>query len=349
MKVIVGLSGGVDSSVAACLLKKAGCDVIGVTLRTWDSGSSRCCEIDSARESARALCIPYRVINCVSAFRDKVEKPFIESYLRGITPNPCVICNRFVKWEWMLYAADVMDADAVATGHFASVVRLENGRYTVKRAADAKKDQSYMLYRLTQAELSRTVLPLGGLTKAEVRKIARDAGLPSAEMPDSQEVCFVSEGSYADLVKSRAPEDYPDEGNFVDEDGHILGTHRGIFRYTVGQRRGLGLALGYPAFVKEIRAGTNEVVIGSAESLYVSEILCRELSFMSIPQLRRGEALPCMAKIRYHHEARSATIASEEDGTVRLYFSSPVRAPAPGQSAVFYDENGLIIGGGIIE
>ncbi len=324
MKVIVGLSGGVDSSVAACLLKKAGCDVIGVTLRTWDSGSSRCCEIDSARESARALCIPYRVINCVSAFRDKVEKPFIESYLRGITPNPCVICNRFVKWEWMLYAADVMDADAVATGHFASVVRLENGRYTVKRAADAKKDQSYMLY-------------------------ARDAGLPSAEMPDSQEVCFVSEGSYADLVKSRAPEDYPDEGNFVDEDGHILGTHRGIFRYTVGQRRGLGLALGYPAFVKEIRAGTNEVVIGSAESLYVSEILCRELSFMSIPQLRRGEALPCMAKIRYHHEARSATIASDGDGAVRLSFSSPVRAPAPGQSAVFYDENGLIIGGGIIE
>ncbi len=349
MKVIVGLSGGVDSSVAACLLKKAGHDVIGVTLRTWESGGSRCCAIDSARESARALDIPYRVINCASAFREKIETPFIESYLRGLTPNPCVICNRDIKWEWMLYAADILGADAVATGHFASVARLENGRYAVKTAADTKKDQSYMLYRLSQAELSRTVLPLGGLTKAEVREIARDAGLPSASIPDSQEVCFVSEGSYADLVKSRAPDSFPGEGRFVDEDGRVLGTHQGIFRYTVGQRKGLGLALGYPAFVKEIRAETNEIVIGGAESLFVSGVICRDLSLMSIPQLRCGEALPCTAKIRYHHEAQSAVLSYEGEDAARLSFSSPVRAPAPGQSAVFYDEDGCIIGGGIIQ
>lgn len=346
-KIIVGISGGVDSAAAAFLLRERGHEVIGVTFRTWLSGESRCCAIDDARATARKLGIPYYVFNCVSDFHKNVEAPFISDYLHGLTPNPCVICNREVKWARLLYAAELMGADMTATGHYASVVRLENGRYAVCQAADARKDQSYMLYRLTQEQLSRTLFPLGNLSKREVRRIAEEAGLPAAKRPDSQEICFVTEGHYADYVQAHA-ERVPGEGAFVDEKGNILGKHHGIVRYTVGQRKGLGLSLGYPAYVKEIRAATNEIVIGDESSLYCREIVCGQLNFMSLPGIAEGESVRASVKIRYRHEGADALLTGRGADTVLVRFENPVRAATPGQSAVFYDSSRRVIGGGVI-
>ena len=344
------MSGGVDSAVAALLLKKQGYDVVGVTLRTWlsqDGEEGRCCEIDDARAGARAIGIPYHVFNCTDDFDKKVVQPFIDAYIQGKTPNPCVFCNPEIKWEKMLQYAAVLQADRIATGHYAALVRKENGRYTVRKAAHAEKDQTYMLYRLTQEQLSRTLMPLGPFSKQEVRALAEEAGLPVAVKPDSQEICFVTDGSYADFIGEHAPGRVPGEGLFVDESGAVLGKHLGITHYTVGQRKGLGLALGAPAYVKEIRADKNEVVIGSEESLLSDTVSCSDVNWMSVPGLDSGEEIRCRVKIRYHHEASEAVLCRSADG-VRITFDRPVRAAAPGQSAVFYDEEDCVIGGGVI-
>ncbi len=351
-RVVVGMSGGVDSAAAAYLLKKEGYDVIGLTLRSWvgeDGDEGRCCEIDDAREAARRIGIPYQTLNCISEFTKAVTEPFTDAYLHGLTPNPCVWCNRAVKWEKMLYFAKVMQAEYVATGHYASIIRLENGRYTVKTASHQEKDQTYMLYRLSQEQLSSTLLPLGNLTKQEVRKMAEEAGIAVAAKPDSQEICFVPDGNYADYIEKNAGTELPGEGNFVDEEGNILGIHKGIFHYTVGQRKGLGLPLGYPAYVKKIDTGKNEVVIGKEESLYQNEMFCRDVNYMSIPGLEEGEELSCMIKIRYHHAGQTGRIVPAGENRVKVLFEQAVRGPAPGQSAVFYDSEGCVIGGGIIE
>lgn len=350
-RVIVGMSGGVDSAVAALLLKEAGYEVIGVTLRTWESDDgteSRCCEIDDARDTARQLGIAYHVFNCLSDFRRHVVSPFVDAYLHGLTPNPCVNCNRFVKWERMMYYANILGADSIATGHYASVVRLGNGRYTLQKADYAQKDQTYMLWRLTQEQLSRTLMPLGRLTKQEVRSIAEQAGLPVADKPDSQEICFVPDGSYADFIAAQAEHYKPDEGNFVDEQGKFIGRHKGVIHYTVGQRKGLGIALGEPVYVSEIRADSNEVVLGKADSLLKDEIFCRKLNFLSIVDLPAGDSIRTNIKIRYHDGGCSGTITRTGVDTVRISFDGKVRAPAPGQSAVFYDASGCILGGGEI-
>ena len=345
-KVIVGMSGGVDSAVAAYLLKEAGYEVIGMTLRT-DSREGRCCEIDDARRTARKLNIRYYAPNVIDVFDEKVRQPFFDAYLRGETPNPCIECNRNVKWERMLFYAAALEADFAATGHYASVVRLENGRYTVRQADHAEKDQTYMLYKLTQEQLAHTLMPLGKYSKAEVRRIAADAGLDVAQKQDSQEICFVTEGSYADYIMNDPGRTVPGEGNFISEDGTILGRHKGIIHYTVGQRRGL-IAAGYPIYVKEIKADTNEVVLGEEKSLYTSEIRCDRLNFLSIPGLMPGETIRARVKIRYHHTGEQAVILPDGDGNVRIIFDAPVRAATPGQSAVFYDEEDRVIGGGII-
>ena len=350
-KVIVGMSGGVDSAVAAYLLKQAGHEVTGITLRTWmasDGTEGRCCEIDDARIIAYKIGIPYYPINCITDFRENVITPFIRSYVSGQTPNPCIICNRYVKWERLMYMAKVLKADYVATGHYASVIRLENGRYTVKKALHSEKDQTYMLYRLTQEQLAATLMPLGNLTKPEVRNIAEQAGLPVASKPDSQEICFVPQGNYADFIEENIGSLVPGEGFFVDEEGNRLGKHRGIIHYTVGQRKGLGLPLGFPAYVKQVRPDTNEVIIGKEESLYSNCILCTDVCYMSIPELSENENINCKVKIRYHHPPQPAIIEACGLGKVRVIFETPVRAATPGQSAVFYDENDCIIGGGII-
>ena len=349
-KVIIGMSGGVDSAVAAYLLKQAGYDVVGVTLRTWagtEGQESRCCEIDDARRTAYTIGIPYYAFNCVSDFESKVVEPFVQDYLCGRTPNPCVVCNREIKWERLLYHADVLKADFVATGHYASVVKLENGRYTVRKASHSEKDQTYMLYRRTQEQLSRTLMPLGEYSKAEVREIAAKAGIEVASKPDSQEICFVTDGDYADFIINHENGAVPGEGNYVDESGNILGRHKGIIHYTVGQRKGLGVAFGHPMYIKEIRADKNEIVLSDLEQT-CREILCRGMNFMSIPEPLAGEEIRCQVKVRYRNYGQEALLTKVGEDLFKVSFDEPVRFAAPGQSAVFYDDNDCLIGGGFI-
>lgn len=349
-KVIIGLSGGVDSAVAAYLLKQQGYDVIGVTLRTWqsdDGEESRCCEIDDARETARIIGIPYYVFNCISDFKCKVIKPFIDDYVNGMTPNPCVICNREIKWERLLYYAKLLEADFVATGHYASVIKLDNGRYTVKKAEHAEKDQTYMLYRLSQEQLSKTLMPLGGYSKKEVRETAGNIGLGVASKPDSQEICFVTSGDYADFIEKHS-DSVPAQGNFVDEQGRILGKHKGIIHYTVGQRKGLGIALGKPAYIKKIDADKNEIVLSTSDDQGCSRMICKNLNFTGMEEPAIHDEFRCHVKVRYRHPGQTATLEMTDADTLSVTFDAPVKLAAPGQSAVFYDENDCLLGGGII-
>lgn len=350
-RVAVGMSGGVDSAVAAYLLKQQGYDVIGVTLRTWqaaDGSEGRCCEIDDAADACRRLGVRHHAFNGTFAFHDHVIEPFVRDYCAGLTPNPCVGCNRYVKWDLLQHFGRTLGADYVATGHYAYVVRLPNGRWSVKTAAHAEKDQTYMLCRLTQEQLAATLMPLGGLTKAEVRAIAAREGIPVADKPDSQEICFIPEGKPFDFIKAYAPEKDPDEGWFVDEAGNRLGRHKGVTHYTVGQGKRLGIALGYHAYVTNINAAANEVTLGGPEALLRQTVYCDELNWMGLPGLAEGETLRVKAKIRYHHPAAPAEIALTEDGLLRVTFDDPVRAPAPGQAAVWYDGDGCVLGGGRI-
>lgn len=345
------MSGGVDSAVAAFLLKEKGYDVIGVTLRTWvgeDGEESRCCEIDDARRTAWELGIRYYPYNCLGLFKEKVIEPFAQDYIHGLTPNPCIECNRYVKWGKMLYIADVFEADYIATGHYAHIVRKSNGRYTLRTADHISKDQTYMLYKLTQDQLSRTLMPLGGYSKEQVRKIADDIGLTVAAKHDSQELCFVTEGSHADYIDSMGLPDIPGEGAFTDLEGNRLGTHKGIHHYTIGQRKRLGIALGTPKFVTMLNEKTNEVILGDEADLMSTTVSCGDINLMSIPELKIGEKIRCSVKIRYAHKAAPAVISRSENGTIEIEFDRPVRAASPGQSAVFYDDDGCVIGGGRI-
>ena len=346
-KVIVGMSGGVDSAVTAYLLQEAGYEVIGMTLRT-DSREGRCCEIDDARQTAWNLHLKYYAPNVITEFDERVKRPFYAAYLSGQTPNPCIECNRYVKWDRMMHFMSVLGADYIATGHYASVVQLENGRYTVQQAAFAEKDQTYMLCKLTQDQLAHTLMPLGKYSKPEVRAIAEQAGLSVAHKQDSQEICFITEGSYADYIEKDPDLKAPGEGNYVTPDGKVIGKHRGIIHYTVGQRRGLGIAAGYPVYVTGINAERNEVVLGEERDLYTSEIRCKGLNFMSIPEPGTGETIRARVKIRYHHEGEQASVEMEGPDSVRIVFDRPVRAATPGQSAVFYDEENRVIGSGMI-
>lgn len=351
-RVVVGLSGGVDSAVAAYLLKEQGYQVIGVTLRTWQAESgaySRCCDISDARRTALQLEIPFYNVNSLPEFRKHVTEPFVKAYLNGLTPNPCVACNRNIKWEKLLSFADEINAEFIATGHYARIEKTENGRYTVSQAAYAAKDQTYMLYQLSQEQLARTLMPLADLTKEEVRKIAKEAGLDVAGKQDSQEICFVLDGGYAEYIDAYVDGKLPPPGNFVDEEGNILGKHKGIVNYTVGQRKGLGIALGYPAYVKRIDTENNTIVLGNEDSVMKDRILCRDLHFMAIEGLKKGEKTRAFVKIRYHHAASAAYLECVDDNTVSVLFDEPVKAPAPGQSAVFYDSKNRVLGGGIIQ
>ena len=350
-KVIVGMSGGVDSAVAAYLLKQQGYEVIGVTLRTWQSDTgedSRCCEIDDARAIARQIGISYYAFNCLRDFDEKIVQPFINGYINGVTPNPCVLCNREIKWARLQYYAKVLGADYIATGHYAFIKQLEGGRYTVKMAEHEGKDQAYMLYRLTQDQLKNTLMPLGALSKDEVRDIAKKAGITVADKPDSQDICFIPSGNYTDFIQTHAAAPLPGEGNFVDEDGKVLGKHKGIIYYTVGQRKGLGIALGAPAYIKKIDPAKNEIVLCRADDTNCSALICKDLNFMSIKPPKKGEKIECTVKVRYRHAGQSATVETLGEDRVKITFNSPVRYAAPGQSAVFYDSDGCVIGGGII-
>ena len=350
-RVLVGLSGGVDSAAAAYLLKKEGYDVVGVMLRTWmsdDGQESRCCEIDDARAIADAIGIPFHPFNVTGDFKEKVIEPFMDQYLCGLTPNPCIFCNRYVKWERLMYYMKVLKADCIATGHYAKVVKLGNDRYTVKNAEHIEKDQTYMLYRLTQEQLASTLMPLGGYSKDEVRAIAKEAGIPVADKPDSQEICFIPDDDHAEFIRKNHGGVIPGEGNFVDTKGNILGRHKGVICYTVGQRKGLGIALGKPAYVCRIDTDRNEVVIGDIEDIMSDTVRCDDPNFLSIESLQPGEEIRCKARIRYHHEPVEAVASATDDGKLMIKFNTPVKGAAPGQSAVMYDDDGCVIGGGVI-
>ena len=307
-KVVVGLSGGVDSAVAAWLLLQQGYEVWGVTMQIWQEEDPEqagenggCCglsAVEDARRVADRLGIPHYVLNFRKDFQEKVIDYFMDEYLHGRTPNPCIRCNRYVKWESLLRRSLEIGADYIATGHYARIERLENGRYALKKSRTAAKDQTYALYSLTQDQLSRTRMPVGEYSKDEIRRIAQELELPVAHKPDSQEICFVPDRDYARFIEEHAGRKLP-EGNFVWTDGTVIGKHKGITHYTIGQRKGLGLSMGRPVVVLEIRPDTNEVVIGETGDVFSDRLCAGGLNWMALPPLE-GE-MRCLAKIRYNH------------------------------------------------
>lgn len=361
-RVVVGMSGGVDSSAAAWLLKQEGYEVIGVTMQIWQPESAcaiqdngGCCglsAVEDARRVAQTIGIPYYVMNFRDVFQRTVIDYFIREYTSGRTPNPCIACNRHVKWEALLRRSMEIGADYIATGHYARKKLLDNGRYVICNSATAAKDQTYALYNLTQEQLAHTLFPDGDYTKPQIREIAEKAGLPVAHKADSQEICFVPDKDYAAFIaQNSAWKDKP--GNFVDREGRILGRHKGITHYTIGQRRGLDLPVGKRIFVTDIRPKTNEVVVGEDRDVFADRLTCRDLNWMGIPDLTPGQELEVTAKIRYSHSGEKAVIRrlDQEEGSggqVECVFRNPVRAITPGQSVVFYRDD-YIAGGGIID
>ena len=353
-KVVVGMSCGVDSSVAAYLLKEQGYDVIGVTMQIWQDEEETvqeenggCCglsAVEDARRVAAALDIPYYVMNFKKEFQKYVIDYFMDEYLNGRTPNPCIACNRYVKWEALLTRSMEIGADYIATGHYARIDVLPNGRYAIKHSATRMKDQTYALYNLTQDQLKRTLMPVGEYSKEEIRAIAEKIHLKVASKPDSQDICFVPDGDYAEFIRRESKKEVP-EGNFVSTDGKILGRHKGITHYTVGQRKGLGLSLGHPAFVLEIRPETNEVVIGTNEESMTRFVKANRLNFMAVEDIE-GE-MRAFGKIRYNHKGAPCTVKRTGEDEILCTFDEPVRAVTPGQALVLYDGD-YVLGGGTI-
>jgi len=364
-KVVVGMSGGVDSSVAAFLLKKQGYEVKGVTMQTWEDGEPHgLAIINDAKKVAKALNISHDVIDYKDIFAKEVVDYFVSEYIYGRTPNPCTVCNRKVKWESLLKYASEVGSDLVATGHYAIVSRIttkkreinsveadsmDSERFTLKKSAKSLKDQTYVLYNLSQEQLSKTLMPIGKYSKDEVRQIAVRENIPVADKPDSQEICFIPDNDYAGFIERilvSSNLDIPKTGNFVTKDGKILGAHKGITHYTIGQRRGLGLAMGHHVFVTEIRPETNEVVVGESEDLFKTELKCNQLNFMGITDLPSPRKVT--AKVRYAHQGETTTIKMIDNDKIHCTFETPVRAITPGQAVVFY-EGDFVLGGGIIQ
>lgn len=353
-KVVVGMSGGVDSSVAAYLLKEQGYDVIGVTMQIWqdeplltEEENGGCCglsAVDDARRVAEQLGIPYYVMNFKQEFKENVMDYFVAEYCAGRTPNPCIACNRYVKWEALLKRSLDIGADYIATGHYARIERLASGRYSLKRAATDAKDQTYALYNLTQEQLRHTLMPVGAYEKSEIRAMAERIGLRVANKPDSQEICFVPDNDYAGFIERSIGQKLP-TGNFVTPEGKILGEHKGIIHYTVGQRKGLNLALGYPAFVLAIRPDTNEVVIGDGTQVFSERVYADRVNLMSREDIEDG--MCAVGKIRYNHKGAPCRLYKRENGILECVFDEPQRAVTPGQALVLY-EGDYVLGGGTI-
>jgi len=354
-KVVVGMSGGVDSSMAAALLKEEGYDVIGVTMQIWEATGPEveggCCSnsaIDDARRVAFILGIPHYVMNFRSYFKETVVDYFTQSYLCGETPNPCIACNRYVKFGELLRKARGLGAEFIATGHYAQVLRDPGSeRFLLSKGADLRKDQTYALYMLTQEQLEHTLFPLADYDKEHVREMARERGLGVGDKPESQEICFVPNDDYAAFVRERLEAPIK-QGDFVDLQGNKLGRHEGIIHFTVGQRKGLGVTFGKPMFVVGLNPERNEVVLGEDRDVYTDTLWAVDLNWISIPYLT--EPLKVDAKVRYNSKGAPATIFPAEIGSgydLMVRFDEPQRAVTPGQAVVFY-QGSLVVGGGKI-
>jgi tRNA-specific 2-thiouridylase len=363
--IAVAMSGGVDSSAVAAMLRAEGHNVVGLTMQLWnqrrlaghegmpESVQGRCCSLDDvydARRVAETIGIPYYVVNQEERFERDVVRPFVEQYLSGRTPIPCSLCNNHLKFDQLLIVAQQIGADALATGHYAQVeFAEENSRWLLKRPADRSKDQTYFLFGLTQEQLSRTIFPLGKMTKPEVREMARSQGLALAEKPDSQEICFVPGGDYKkflDAYLEEQGEALPGTaGELVTTDGKVIGEHSGIHNFTVGQRKGLGVATGSPLYVLQIKGDTHQVVVGDVDNLYSRTLQANRVNFIAVEKLEAP--MRVAVKIRHRHEPAPATVEMSGDGEVAVTFDEPQRAVTPGQAAVFYDDE-VVVGGGWI-
>jgi len=350
---LIAMSGGVDSSTAAFLTRQAGYACIGCTMQLYENedaglpAEGTCCSLDDiedARAIANRLNMPYYVFNFKERFREQVIGKFCRCYLEGRTPNPCIDCNRKLKFEALFERADALGCDKIVTGHYARIEETGQG-YVLKRAADPAKDQSYVLYMLTQAQLGRVLLPLGGLSKPQVREIAEQQGFVNAHKSDSQDICFVPDGDYARVICAQTGIT-PKEGDFVDLQGNVLGRHAGLIHYTVGQRRGLGIAIGKPAYVVGLDVPQNRVIIGTNDDLFHRSCTVTDVNWISgeLPQ----EPVRCQAKIRYRHPAQPAVVQFTDAHTALLTFDAPQRAITAGQAAVFYDGE-TVLGGGEIK
>lgn len=348
------MSGGVDSSVAAYLTKQLGYDCTGITLKLFDNddiGEKReksCCsldDIDDARSVCRKIGIPYYVYNFKDSFRENVISRFIKAYETGVTPNPCIDCNRFIKFEKLMRRAEELDFDCVVTGHYSTVEFDENsGRYLLKKSADLSKDQSYVLYSLTQEQLSKILLPLGEMKKEQVRELAESLELINARKHDSQDICFVPDGDYAKFIEQYTGKSYPN-GDFTDENGNVLGEHKGIIRYTVGQRKGLGLALPCPMYVKEKDIEKNRIVLCKNEGLFSKELTATDINLISVEKIE--EPMRVKARVRYNQSEQPATVIQLDENTIHVVFDEPQRAISKGQAVVLYDGD-YVVGGGTI-
>jgi tRNA-specific 2-thiouridylase len=350
------MSGGVDSSVMAALMIDAGYDVIAVTMRLgnhdtveYDSEKPNCCSlegVEDARYAAMQLGIPFYAVNHEDQFRQSIVDYFVDEYTVGRTPSPCVICNQELKFGTLVDLADQLDCEYIGTGHYAKIEQdPETGRYLLRKGSDFKKDQSYFLFSLTQSQLKRAIMPLGSLNKEAVRDIARRYKLKTAEKPESQELCFIADDDYKRFLKDRIPEQIQ-KGEIVDQNGEKLGHHKGIPFYTVGQRRGLGIAVGEPIYVTGIKTETNTIVVGQADELLRQSMIVNQLNWIPFENL--AEPIRAQIKIRYRDQGEMATVTPTVDGKVKVIFDQPRRAIAPGQAAVFYAQD-LVIGGGWIE
>jgi tRNA-specific 2-thiouridylase len=342
MRVAIAMSGGVDSSVAAALLKKAGHDVSGVTMQIRDDSRA----VKSAAAVARRLGIPHRVIDLRDVFARRVIDYFCREYRAGRTPNPCIVCNRYIKFGALREEVEKAGAEMLATGHYARIEKVKDGRYILKKGRDPQKDQSYFLCQLTQEQLGRTLFPLGEMTKDEVKKLAAEMGLPAVDRPESQEVCFIPDSGRAQFLENYSSE-LNRPGPITDEGGRTLGQHRGAATYTIGQRRGLGIAAPEPLYVTAIESLSNTVVVGTREQAYGTELIAGGLNWIAMPPPRHP--VKFKAKIRYRQAEAEATVTPLDDNTLYVKFNEPQMAIAPGQAIVFYDGDRVAGGGTIIK